>query len=83
MAGAEAEYRTTLAFDPKHVNAHYNLGLLLAEKGDAVEAEAEYRTVLALNPKHEGAHINLGILLKAMGGLVGPKTKTASVMFSC
>ncbi len=54
--GAEAEYRTALVLDPKHVSAHIFLGVLLADKGDAVGTKAEYRTALAFDPKHDDAH---------------------------
>jgi hypothetical protein len=53
--GAEAEYRTALVLDPKHVSAHIFLRVPLADKDDTAGADAEYRTALAFDPKHDDA----------------------------
>uniref|UniRef100_A0A6C0BXT2 Uncharacterized protein n=1 Tax=viral metagenome TaxID=1070528 RepID=A0A6C0BXT2_9ZZZZ len=41
-AGAESAYRTAIASDPTHAEAHYNLGNLLDARGDKAGAEAAY-----------------------------------------
>ena len=45
-AAAEPLYRTVLAAQPAHGEAAYNLGRLLAEKGDHAEALAQFQTAL-------------------------------------
>jgi tetratricopeptide (TPR) repeat protein len=69
--GAEAAYRAAIKCGPKHANAHYNLGLLLEEKGDAGGAEAAVRTAIKCDPKHTNAHYMLGVLLKEKGNADG------------
>ena len=49
-AAAEPLYRTVLAAQPAHGEAAYNLGRLLAEKGDHAEALAQFQTALKSEP---------------------------------
>jgi tetratricopeptide (TPR) repeat protein len=46
---------------------HTNLGIILAEGGEAGEAARHYREALRLNPDYPLAHNNLGRLLAAAG----------------
>lgn len=47
--------------------AHVNLGLLYAERGDAVSAEREYRAALRLAPNEVRASVNLADLYRQLG----------------
>ena len=40
-AGAEAEYRAAIALDPSHAEAHFKLGLLLANRHGLLETLVE------------------------------------------
>ena len=63
--GAERHYRRAIEIDPKHADAHCNLGLLLKNKRQDYDgAEKHYRKALEIDPKHDGAHNNLGVLLE-------------------
>jgi tetratricopeptide (TPR) repeat protein len=58
---AIAAYRSALALDPAHADAHVNLGRLLHEAGDAAEASTHYEAALAARPDHAVAAFNLGV----------------------
>jgi len=60
---AEKYWRLALAVKPDHSDAHNNLGLLFASRGQWEQAEAAYRQALAANPRHADVCNNLGILL--------------------
>ena len=47
--------------------AEYNVGLLLAGRGDPAGAAAHYRSALRIRPDYAEAHINLGTILAAAG----------------
>jgi len=47
--------------------AHYNLGVVLAEQGKTDEAVSEFRKALRLNPDDAEAHSNLGVALAEQG----------------
>jgi len=59
FADAESQYRRALAGAPARAGVMSNLGLLLLEKNEVVEAEGLLRKALALSPSAE-AHNNLG-----------------------
>jgi hypothetical protein len=45
--------KRTICFDPKHADAHCNLGaLLLHERKDTDGAEATFRAAIAADPTH-------------------------------
>merc|ERR1719198_1952182 len=50
--------------------AAFNLGNLLKNNGDKVNAEASYRRAIEINPKYADAHNNLGDLLQSNGDKV-------------
>ena len=50
--------------DPRHANAHLDLGRLLHESGDPESAETHYRRTLALRPGDPVAAYNLGVALE-------------------
>ena len=70
-AGAEAAYRAAIAADPQHTDAHYNLGVVLNERGDKAGAEAAYRAAIAADPQLAQAHCNLGVIMGERGDLAG------------
>ena len=53
--------------DPRHAEAHNNLGIALLEQGRPDEAIECFRQALRSNPHHADAHNNLGFLLKRQG----------------
>ncbi|HJQ96924.1 MAG TPA: tetratricopeptide repeat protein [Candidatus Polarisedimenticolaceae bacterium] len=61
---ARDAYRRVLELDPKHVDAHVNLGRLLHEQGEHVAAEEHYRAALAVRPDSIPAAFNLGVVLE-------------------
>lgn len=62
-------YRRALALDPRHADAHVNLGRLMHEQGSVIEAEVHYRQALAAAPRHATAAFNLGVALEDLGRL--------------
>jgi tetratricopeptide (TPR) repeat protein len=62
-ASAEVLYRATLERNPDAWLAHNNLGKLLAERGDNMEARGHFAAVVRLNPRAAEPHMNLGRLL--------------------
>ncbi|MEO6192598.1 MAG: tetratricopeptide repeat protein, partial [Thermoanaerobaculia bacterium] len=59
---AMAAYRRALELDPDLADAHVNLGRLLHERGEIVEAERHYRLALAARPDDTTAAYNLGVV---------------------
>ena len=64
---AISAYRRALALDPRHPDAHVNLGRLLHEAGDAAAAEPHYAAALAARPDDGTAAFNLGVALEDLG----------------
>lgn len=60
-------YREALAREPAHADAHVNLGRLLHERGDLVEAERHYRAAASADPDGGRARYNLGVALEDQG----------------
>jgi tetratricopeptide (TPR) repeat protein len=60
-------YRQVLALDPDHADAHVNLGRLLHEAGELVEAEAHYRLTLQARPEDPTAVFNLAVAIEDQG----------------
>ena len=56
-------YRQTLKIKPDYAEAHDNLGLALAGRGQVDEAIACYQKALEINPDLAKAHNNFGVLL--------------------
>jgi tetratricopeptide (TPR) repeat protein len=64
---AREAYRRALALDPRHADAHVNLGRLLHDAGDFGAAESHYRAGLAARPDDATAAFNLGVALEDLG----------------
>ncbi len=64
---AQDAYRRALELQPDHADALVNLGRLLHEDGNVVEAEACYRRALELRPNDATAAFNLGTALEDLG----------------
>ena len=63
---APAAYQRALELDPRHSDAHINLGRLLQESGEFASAENHYRQALAAEPDNVLAAFNLGTLFEDM-----------------
>jgi tetratricopeptide (TPR) repeat protein len=64
-----ALYTATLQKNPGCWMAHYNLGIVLREQGEADQAIDHYQRAVALRPDYAEAHYNLGRLLVEQGQL--------------
>jgi len=64
-----ALYTATLQKNPGCWMAHYNLGIVLTEQGEADQAIDHYKRAVALRPDYAEAHYNLGRLLVEQGQL--------------
>lgn len=60
-------YQQAIRADPRHADAHVNLGRLLHEDGRRDAAERHYRAALESDPRHEIALFNLGVALEDAG----------------
>ncbi|MEI9975980.1 MAG: tetratricopeptide repeat protein [Ignavibacteriota bacterium] len=67
LDGAIRAYREYLAVDPDSVQAHSNLGAVLARAGRYDEAIAEYDTGLRKSPDNPALLLNLGLAYYKMG----------------
>ena len=61
---APAAYLRALELDPRHSDAHVNIGRLLQEAGEYTAAEEHYRLALASEPDNVLATFNLGTLFE-------------------
>ena len=64
---AREAYERSLALDPRHADAHVNLGRLLHESGDPASAEGHYRRALETRPDDATAVFDLGVALEDLG----------------
>ena len=64
---AETLYRTTIENNADCWLAHYNLGLLLADRGEIDEAIDHYQIALTVRPDFGEARNNLGLALAGRG----------------
>jgi len=65
VENAVAHFRAALAFNPRHVSAHVNLGHALQLAGDPHAAEQQYREALRIEPDRREASRALDALLTA------------------
>ncbi len=66
---ASAAYRSAIALDPGHAEAHLNLGRLLHEAGRLGAAREQYRSAADANPSDPRPLYNLGILCEDEGAV--------------
>ena len=66
-AGARKQYERILAINPRHLDANYLLGSMLAEEGRFDPAEKYLRYALDLHPTSDLVLTNLGTLLRQRG----------------
>lgn len=64
---AKEAYARTLALDPRHADAHVNLGRILHEERAMASAEEHYRAALEADRNHETAAFNLAVALEDLG----------------
>jgi Flp pilus assembly protein TadD len=62
-------FQTALQIKPDNVEACYNLGYALLQKGRVDEAIAHFQTVLQIKPDYAEAHNNLGSVLLKIGNV--------------
>jgi tetratricopeptide (TPR) repeat protein len=51
--------------------AHYNLGVVLTQRGQLADAAAQYDRALRIKPGYLEAHVNLGAVLEVLGDRAG------------
>lgn len=64
---ALAAYRSAVALDAAHADAHVNLGRMLHGRGQLADAEEHYRAGLEARPDDVIAAFNLGVALEDLG----------------
>lgn len=62
-------YKKSLALQPSLADAHYNLGVLYAERGKLQRALVSYNLAVSFRPDMTEAHNNLGVVHKELGNL--------------
>jgi cytochrome c-type biogenesis protein CcmH/NrfG len=67
LPAAIAHFRRAIQDDPSYADAHSNLGLSLASRGQGEEAVAELRTALRLNPGDVETRAILNRLIQNLG----------------
>lgn len=73
------EYTTAIQSDPTLARAHFNLGLLLREKGDLAGARASFERALQCTPGMTDARYMLGLILDAQGDEAGAITQFKTI----
>jgi len=66
-AEALVSFKRALELNPRFVEAHNNLGLLLQDRGDTLRALDEFDQALFLRPDYAEAHNNRGFALESLG----------------
>jgi tetratricopeptide (TPR) repeat protein len=70
---AERAYREAIAREPREALGHYNLGLLLEQRGDPGGAIASYRQAVAASASFAPAWNNLAVALYRTGDVRGAR----------
>ena len=66
---AIANHKRAIEIKPDHAASHYNLALVLQNKGALEAAETSLGRVIDLKPDYADAHYNLGLVLQRQGRL--------------
>ena len=66
---AIAEYRKSLAIEPRDPIVHFDLGYLLDKQGRTSEAIGELEEAIATDPGYAQAYFTLGIILERIGAI--------------
>jgi tetratricopeptide (TPR) repeat protein len=66
-----ALFRKALTIKPDFVEAHYNLGLILANRKQLREAVDEFAAVLRIDPKYEDTNLLLASTYRQLGDIPG------------
>ncbi len=64
---AASLYRRAIEVDPRQPEAHYNLGYVMLERGDARSATAYFEQALMGDPRFADAHFNLAMAWEQLG----------------
>jgi len=68
---AEARFRLALELSPRFAEAHANLGVLIARRGDAAAGLEELDRAVELDPDLAVAHVGRGAVLASLGTIDG------------
>ena len=60
---AIACFRSAASFNPKYIDAHYNLGIALDQKNEFDAAITSLKNAIKLNSEYANAYFNLGLVL--------------------
>jgi tetratricopeptide (TPR) repeat protein len=71
-ADAAAEFSEAVRFQPENADAHYNLGIALAQEDRVQEAASEFDATVLLRPDDANARFNLGISLRGWASWTMP-----------
>jgi protein O-GlcNAc transferase len=66
---ARAYAERCIALDPRHAEAHNNLGYIALSQGRFAEAIGHYKKAIDSKPDYAKAHYNLGLALASLGRL--------------
>ena len=66
---AITSYKKAITIEPNYVDAYYNLGFALREKGNLEEAVKNFNKVISLNPNYVDAYNNMAVTLEKQGKL--------------
>ncbi|HEY2924752.1 MAG TPA: tetratricopeptide repeat protein, partial [Candidatus Eisenbacteria bacterium] len=67
LGRAEAHYRSAVQCAPEDATGHFNLGVLLEDRGRPDEAIQAYEQAIARDPDAADVYYNLGLLLESRG----------------
>lgn len=75
-------FTKSLAHDPRHFEAHYNLGNLYFEEDTLRLARLHYELAAEIDPNSPNLHFNLGLVLTLLEGKK-PPWKPSSIFKVC
>ncbi len=80
LAGAEREFRESLALRPDSAASRFNVGLAVLGQGRIDEARRWFASALEADPLHGATHFQLGLLQQASGDLAGASAHLATAL---